>query len=98
MSVLRLASAGRMAGKILRLAVLAGEAAVAEVFGAAEGEQHAAEGQAHHGDDEREPASIGVRAVDADATEEEARCGGGEDADEERPEGALQQGASAVVW
>src|SRR5438270_11578188 len=57
-----------------RLAVLAGEAAVAEVFGTAEQEQHATKGQRHHGDDEGEPAGVGVRAVDADAAEEEAGC------------------------
>ncbi len=80
-----------------RLAVPAGEAAVAKVFSGTESEQHAAEGQAHHGDDEREPAPVGVRAVDADATEEEACGGGSEEANEERPEGTLQQRASAVV-
>ena len=79
------------------LAVLAGEVAVAEVFGAAEREQHAAEGQAHHGDDEREPAAIGVRAVDADASEEEFCGERGEDADQQRPEGALKKRAGTVI-
>ena len=88
---------GRDDDALVRMLGLAGEMAVAEVFGAAEREQHAAEGQSHHGDDEREPAAIGVRAVDADAAEEEA-CGEcGEDADQQRPEGSLEERASTVI-
>ena len=80
-----------------RLAALAGEAAIAEIFGAAEQEQHAAEGQAHHGDDERQPAAVGVRAVNADASEDEERRERGEDAGEQRPKSALKKLAGAVV-
>jgi hypothetical protein len=38
-----------------------------------------------------------VRAVDADAAEEEARGSGSEQAGEERPKGALKKLARAVV-
>src|SRR5690348_7965084 len=69
-------------------AAFAGEAAVAEVFCAAEQQQHAAEGQAHHGDDEGDPAGVGVGAMDANAAEEEAGGEPGEDAGEESPESA----------
>jgi hypothetical protein len=45
-------------------------AAVAEPLGSTQQKGHATEGQAHHGDDEGEPAGVGVGPLPADAAED----------------------------
>ena len=54
------------------------QSAVAKPFGDAEGEEQSSERKAHQGDDEGEPAGVGVRSGGAESSENGLEKHGGE--------------------
>ena len=67
------------------------QAAIAQPLGRSQQRQHAAERKAHHGQQQRKPAGIGMRAVHAYPAEHRCRQQRGQAANHQDPDARAQQ-------